>query len=50
MGTNRRLEPDEVKMIPKRVDTMARALVKMFRIGEEVGGMNGERVMDAYSS
>ena len=50
VGADRKIDQEEVRIIQKRVDTMARALVKMFRIGEEVGGRNAERVMDAYSS
>ena len=50
MGDDREIGEEEVRVIQRKVNTTTRALVKIFRIGEGVGGHNGERVMDAYST
>ena len=34
----------------KKLNATTRAFVKVFRIGENGGGRNGERTMDAFSS
>ena len=49
-GTDREVGEEEIRAIQKRVTTTARALVKIFRVGEGIGGNNSERTMNAYSS
>ena len=50
MGEDREVGVEEIRVIHKKVTNTARALVKIFRVGEGVGGKNPERTMDAYST
>ena len=50
VGSDRQLSGEEIRAIQNRVNTTTRALVKIFRVGEERGGKNAERTMGAYST
>ena len=50
VGNDREIEEDEIRTIQKKVNTTARALVKIFHMGDGIGGNNSERTMNAYST
>ena len=39
VGTDRKIEEDEIRTIQKKVNTTARALVKIFHMGDGLGGI-----------
>ena len=48
VGTDREVEEEEIRTIQKKVNTTARALVKIFHMGDGLGGNNSDRTMNAY--
>ena len=47
---DREVGEEEIKVIQNKVNTTARTIVKIFRVGESGRGKNQERTLDAYST